>query len=210
MAVSTDQVRHIVLDIAAMIEANRAYLSDLDPAIGDGDHGFNLDRGFQAVKAKLAAAPGADIGEVVKTVAMALISHVGGASGPLYGTLFLKIGTLAAGKTELDLPAFVPLLKAGIEGVQQRGKASLGEKTMLDVLIPVAAQLETDAAAGVDGKAAFAKAAVLAREKMEATKPVMATKGRAAYLGERSIGHIDPGATSSCLMIETIAAALAK
>ena len=208
MSINTDKVRSIIGDIAGAIGEQKQHLSDLDQAIGDGDHGFNMARGFDAVMQKLAAAPGADIGEVLKTTAMALISNVGGASGPLYGTLFLKAAGLAKGLSELDLAGFIPLLKEGILGVQARGKAELGEKTMLDVLLPVLGSLENDSAAGISGKAAFANAEKLAAECVEKTKDIIAKKGRASYLGERSIGHIDPGAESSRLMISVISKAL--
>lgn len=209
MSVNTDKVRSIIGDIAKVIEEQKQFLSDLDQAIGDGDHGFNMARGFTVVMQKLQDAPGADIGEVLKTVAMALISNVGGASGPLYGTLFLKASAAAKGLTEIDLPGFVPLLKEGILGVQARGKAELGDKTMIDVLLPALESLEKDSAAGLSGKEAFANAEKIAASCMEKTKDVLAKKGRASYLGERSIGHIDPGATSSYLMISVISKALA-
>ena len=207
MSVNTDKVRSIIGDIAAVIIEKKQYLSDLDQAIGDGDHGFNMARGFEAAMQKLKEAPGADIGEVLKTVAMALISNVGGASGPLYGTLFLKASGVAKGLSEIDLPGFIPVLKEGILGVQARGKAEPGEKTMIDVLIPVLESLEKDS--GLPAKEAFANAEKVAEECMQKTKDIIAKKGRASYLGERSIGHIDPGATSSYLMISTISKALA-
>jgi dihydroxyacetone kinase-like protein len=209
MPVNVDKVRSIVGDIAQVIEENKAHLSDLDQAIGDGDHGHNMARGFAAVTEKLAAAPGANPGEVLKTVAMTLISTVGGASGPLYGTLFLKMSTALGTASEIGLPAFAAAFKAGVDGVQMRGKAVLGEKTMLDVLIPVGALLEKEAAAASSGKDAFAKDAALAADCCAKTKDVVATKGRASYLGERSRGHIDPGAASSTLMVEVVAKALA-
>jgi dihydroxyacetone kinase-like protein len=208
MSVSIDKVRSIIGDIAKMIGKQQHYLSDLDQAIGDGDHGFNMARGFDAVMLKLEATPGEDIGDVLKITAMALISNVGGASGPLYGTLFLRAAGKAKGLTEIDLAGFVLLLKEGVLGVQARGKAELGEKTMIDVLIPVLESLEKDSNAGLDGKQAFANAATLAAECMGKTKDILAKKGRASYLGERSIGHIDPGATSSCFIIQTISKAL--
>jgi dihydroxyacetone kinase-like protein len=209
MGINTDKVRSIIADIAKVIEEQKQYLSDLDQAIGDGDHGFNMARGFGAVMQKLNETPGADIGEVLKTVAMALISNVGGASGPLYGSLFLKASGAAKGLTEIDLAGFVPILKEGILAVQARGKAELGEKTMIDVLIPVLDSLEKDSAAGISGKEAFANAEKTAADCRDKTKDIIAKKGRASYLGERSIGHIDPGATSSHLMIATISKALA-
>ena len=210
MSVNTDKVRSIIGNIAAVIEEKKQYLSDLDQAIGDDDHGFNMARGFGVVTQKLNEAPGADIGEVLKTVAMTLISNVGGASGPLYGTLFLKASGAAKGMTEMDLAGFIPVLKDGILGVQARGKAVLGEKTMIDVLLPVLESLEKDCEAGLSGAEAFANAEKVAIASMEGTKDIIAKKGRASYLGERSIGHIDPGATSSCLMISTISKALAN
>jgi len=209
MSVNTDKVRAIIGDIAVVIEEKKQYLSDLDQAIGDGDHGFNMARGFGVVMQKLKDAPGADIGEVLKTVAMALISNVGGASGPLYGSLFLKASAAAKGMTEMDLAGFVPVLKEGILGVQARGKAELGEKTMIDVLLPALESFEKDSASGLSGAEAFANAEKIATACMENTKGIIAKKGRASYLGERSIGHIDPGAASSCLIISTISKALA-
>lgn len=203
--ITPEKTLAILAAIAKVIDQNKDYLSDLDQAIGDGDHGFNMARGFDAVMVKLQLLSPATIGEVFKTTAMALISNVGGASGPLYGTLFLKMAGAAADKTELDLAGFVLALKEGVKGVQDRGKAVLGEKTMLDVLIPVVELLEKEAAAGKDGKTALAAAAVLAEQCRDETKDKIATKGRASYLGERSKGHIDPGASSSCLMIQTIA-----
>ncbi|MCL2127582.1 MAG: dihydroxyacetone kinase subunit DhaL [Treponema sp.] len=209
MSVNTDKVRSIITDIAGVITENKQRLSDLDQAIGDGDHGFNMARGFDVAMQKLKDAPGADIGEVLKTVAMALISNVGGASGPLYGSLFLKASAAAKGMQEIDLAGFVPVFREGILGVQARGKAELGEKTMIDVLLPALDSLEKDSAAGLSGKEAFANAEKVAADCMEKTKDIIAKKGRASYLGERSIGHIDPGATSSYLMISTISKALA-
>ena len=208
MSINTDKVRSIIGDIAKMIEEQKQYLSDLDQAIGDGDHGFNMARGFEVAMQKLNENPGADIGEVLKTVAMALISNVGGAAGPLYGSFFLKAAGVAKGLTEIDVAGFVPVFKEGVLGVQARGKAELGEKTMIDVMLPVLESLEKDA--GLSGKEAFANAEKVAAEAKEKTKDIIAKKGRASYLGERSIGHIDPGATSSYLMISVINKALSQ
>lgn len=208
MSITSKEVRHILLDIAATIELHKQELTDLDAAIGDGDHGHNMARGFEAAKAKIAQDESADAEALLKATAMALISNVGGASGPLYGTLFLKGSAVAKGKAELTLSDLALFLKTGIEGVQMRGKASYGEKTMLDVLIPVQQSIQADAEASVSAAPALEKAAKLARECAEKTKDTLATKGRASYLGERSIGHIDPGAMSSCLMIETLAASV--
>jgi dihydroxyacetone kinase-like protein len=208
MSVNTEKAVGIIGGVAKAIEENKQYLSDLDQAIGDGDHGFNMARGFEAVMQKLGAAPPADIGALLKTTAMAVISNVGGASGPLYGSFFLKMAAAVGAKTEIDLAGFAAAFKEGVIAVQQRGKAQLGEKTMLDVLIPVSEALEKDAAAGTDCKQAIDGAVALAEKCRDDTKDKIATKGRAAYLGERSRGHIDPGATSSCLILKTLAEAL--
>ena len=206
MSYSKEQVRGLLLKLADMIDENKQMLTDLDAAIGDGDHGHNMARGFDAARVKLAQGPAEQDAEaMLKATAMALISNVGGAAGPLYGTLFLKGAATVKGKEELGLPDLADFLKAGIEGVQLRGKAILGEKTMLDVLIPVQAAIAADAEAGEPAVQSLEKAAALARACAEKTKEIVATKGRASYLGERSIGHIDPGAMSSCLMIEKLA-----
>jgi dihydroxyacetone kinase-like protein len=189
--------------IAADIESNKEYLTELDTAIGDADHGINLSRGFAAVIAKLDdefAKPG----DVLKITAMTLISTVGGASGPLYGTLFLRMAG-ALTETEVSLPDFCAALDVGIEGVKARGKSTKGEKTLLDVLIPVLDSLKTSANDSIDPKEAFEKAVEVAHEGCEYTKSIVATKGRASYLGERSLGHIDPGCMSSYLMVKATA-----
>ena len=189
--------------IAKDIEENKEYLTELDTAIGDADHGINMSRGFNAVLQKLSG-PFSVPGDVLKAMAMTLISTVGGASGPLYGTLFLKMsGSLK--KDEITLPDFCEALNLGIEGVKARGRSTKGEKTMLDVLIPVLESLKESEAAGISSREAFDRAVKVAEESCEYTKSIMATKGRASYLGERSIGHIDPGCMSSCIMIKTAA-----
>lgn len=191
--------------IAKDIEANKEYLTELDTAIGDADHGINLTRGFAAVLPKLEG-DFTVVSDVFKTTAMTLISTVGGASGPLYGTLFLKMaGSEAMTKAEIDLADFCTGLEAGIEGVKARGKSSKGEKTMLDVLIPVLDSLKTSANSGTSAKDAFNEAVSAAKEGCEYTKTIIATKGRASYLGERSLGHIDPGSMSSYLMVKAAA-----
>jgi dihydroxyacetone kinase-like protein len=204
MSINTDKVRTIIKEIAKVIEEQKEYLSDLDRAIGDGDHGYNLARGFETVVQKLNETPGSNIGEVLKTVAMSLISNVGGASGALYGTMFLKASVTAKDISEIDLAKFVLMLNEGVAGIQVRGKAVFGEKTMLDVLIPVLEFLKNESSNNIPAKEAFEKAEKLAAESLEKTKDIIATKGRASYLGERSIGHIDPGAASSYFMILTI------
>jgi phosphoenolpyruvate---glycerone phosphotransferase subunit DhaL len=191
---------------ASRLHDQRTYLTDLDAAIGDADHGANMDRGFTAVMAKLQAegAP-ADVGAILKTVGATLVSTVGGASGPLYGTAFLRAGMALAGKTALAPGDIEEGLQAALEGIKARGKAQRGEKTMIDALEPAVQAYSAALAAGQDTKAALAAAADAAEEGMRATIPLLATKGRASYLGERSIGHQDPGATSSALLLRAAA-----
>jgi phosphoenolpyruvate---glycerone phosphotransferase subunit DhaL len=191
---------------AAEVAENRAYLTRLDGDIGDGDHGTNMDRGMKKVLERLEATDGDDIGASLKAVGMALVSSVGGAAGPLYGTLFMQMGQAAAGKSELDLAGFTEALDAGVQGVIKRGKAERGDKTMLDALGPALDALKEEG--GDDVAGALSRAADAAREGMEATVPLVARKGRASYLGERSAGHQDPGATSSHLLLKTAAEAV--
>jgi len=188
---------------AATIAENKTYLTELDSAIGDADHGINMDRGMQAALGKLEGIAGDDVGALFKTIGMALVSTVGGASGPLYGTLFLQLGTATAGKKEIASDDWIAALKAAIQGVQARGKAERGDKTMLDALMPALEALERDA--GGSFADALRASANAAEEGMRATIPLVARKGRASYLGERSAGHQDPGATSSYLLLKAAA-----
>ncbi len=188
-----------------VLAENKEYLTELDAAIGDADHGINMDRGFGAVEKKLDGVAEKDIGTILKTVGMTLVSTVGGAGGPLYGTFFLKAGMTLSGKNELSAEDMVAALNAAIEGVKMRGKATTGEKTMLDALVPALEAMQKTIADGGDIHAALEAATAAAEEGMKATIPMLATKGRASYLGERSIGHQDPGATSSWLMLKTAA-----
>jgi len=206
---------------AVAVAQNRAYLTDLDAAIGDADHGSNMDRGMQAVVGKLdelgepggAGEPGepsqGDIGALLKTVGMTLVSTVGGAAGPLYGTLFLQMGSAAGQAAELSPAQWAVVLGAGVKGVQARGKAELEDKTMVDALLPAAEALSAAAASGLSLADALRRAAEAAERGMKATIPLVARKGRASYLGERSAGHQDPGATSSWLLMEAAVEALA-
>ena len=207
MTITHDAVEDWMKRFAAEVAENRAYLTKLDGAIGDGDHGTNMDRGMKKALEKLKAADSDDIGASLKTVGMALVSSVGGAAGPLYGTLFLQMGQATAGKSELDLAGFTDALDAGIQGVIKRGKAEPGDKTMLDALGPALESLRNDGDDD-DVAGALSRAAEAAREGMEATVPLVARKGRASYLGERSAGHQDPGATSSHLLLRTVAEAV--
>lgn len=190
---------------AARLHEQRAYLTDLDAAIGDADHGVNMDRGFTAVMAKLQAeGTPTDVGAVLKTVGATLVSTVGGASGPLYGTAFLRAGMALAGKDALTAGDVETGLHAALEGIKARGKAHAGEKTMIDALEPAINAFSAALVDRDDVHAALTAAADAAEEGMRATIPLLATKGRASYLGERSIGHQDPGATSSALLLRTM------
>ena len=208
MAITHDAIEDWMKRFAAEVAENRTYLTKLDGAIGDGDHGTNMDRGMKKALERLEATDGDDIGASLKTVGMALVSSVGGAAGPLYGTLFMQMGQSAAGKSELDLAGFTDALDAGVQGVIKRGKAERGDKTMLDALGPALDALKQES--GDDVAGALDRAAEAAREGMEATIPLVARKGRASYLGERSAGHQDPGATSSHLLLKTAAEAVAS
>jgi dihydroxyacetone kinase-like protein len=205
MSASYEQVRDWVRRFAADVSERKIELTKLDQAIGDGDHGTNMDRGLRKAVEKLDALEGDDIGAALKAVGMALVSSVGGAGGPLYGTFFLQAGQSTAGRSELDTEGFAAAVRAGVEGVQSRGKAEPGDKTMVDALLPAADALD----GGGDLPAAAAKAADAAEDGMRATTPLVARKGRASYLGERSAGHQDPGATSSALMMRAAAQAFA-
>jgi phosphoenolpyruvate---glycerone phosphotransferase subunit DhaL len=201
-----DAVRSWMERFAAEVAENRSYLTKLDGAIGDGDHGTNMDRGMKKALERMQATDGDDIGASLKAVGMALVSSVGGAAGPLYGTFFMQMGQATAGKAELDLPAFTDAFDAGIQGVIKRGKAEPGDKTMLDALKPALEALRD--ADGDDVAAALGRAAQAAHDGMESTVPMVARKGRASYLGERSAGHQDPGATSSHLLLKSAAEAV--
>ena len=193
---------------AATAAANKVYLTELDSAIGDADHGINMNRGMQAVLGKIdGIGETDDIGALLKTVGMTLVSTVGGAGGPLYGTLFLQMGTSAAGKSELSPDDWAAALAAGVTGVQSRGKAELGDKTMIDALAPAVAALQAALADGSTFDDALRRSAEAAEGGMKATIPLVARKGRASYLGERSAGHQDPGATSSWLLVSGAAEA---
>ena len=204
-SLDTKQMAAIIEGMAKKIEAEKDYLTQLDNEIGDGDHGINLARGFEAVEKKLPSLAGGDIGALLKGVGMQLVSTVGGASGPLYGTAFMKAGMACKGLTELDGPAFVKAMEAAVDGIKMRGKATEGEKTMLDALCPALKVMQDEVAAGKSLKEALQDAAAAAEKGVEYTKTIIATKGRASYLGERSLGHQDPGATSSLYLLQVLA-----
>jgi dihydroxyacetone kinase-like protein len=200
-----DDVVAWIRSFAAVVAEQKDYLTELDSAIGDADHGINMDRGMQAVLGKLDAQPGGDVGALFKTVGMTLVSTVGGAGGPLYGTLFLQLGVATAGKAEITQEDWAAALAAAVSGVQARGKAEPGDKTMVDALIPARDGFAAAVADGASLQDALRQAAAAAEDGMKATIPWVARKGRASYLGERSAGHQDPGATSSYLLMQTAA-----
>ncbi len=191
---------------ATVFAEQRTALTQLDADIGDGDHGENLTRGFNAVLAKLPGWGGHDPATLFKNVAMTLISTVGGASGPLYGSFFLDASKAAAGHAEIGLAEWTKIFEAGVRGVQNRGKAAVGDKTMLDALTPALEVLQRTAGRG-ELVAVLRRSADAAGRGAESTGPMFARKGRASYLGERSAGHLDPGAVSSHLLLSALAAA---
>jgi dihydroxyacetone kinase-like protein len=202
--VNRDTVLDWMRRFAGEMEEHRAELVRLDTAIGDGDHGTNMDRGMRKALERLDSADEADAGAVLKTVAMALVSTVGGAAGPLYGTLFLQMGGALAGRDEVDLPGYVEAWRKALQGVQTRGKAEPGDKTMVDALVPAVEAMER----APDLDTALREAVDAAERGMRATVPLVARKGRASYLGERSKGHQDPGATSTYYLYRSAAEAL--
>ncbi|SER98146.1 dihydroxyacetone kinase, C-terminal domain [Propionibacterium cyclohexanicum] len=204
---SLEKISAWLQEYARVIGEHEAELTDLDREIGDGDHGSNMVRGMRAVAGLDLAAFG-DAASYLKKTGMTLVSTVGGAAGPLYGTLFLRMaGQLGSGDA-LDTAAFAGALKAGVEGVTQRGKSAVGDKTMVDALVPAVECLEEQASRGAELAAALPEAAKAADAGREATAALVARRGRASYLGERSVGHIDPGAASAALLIESAARTL--
>jgi dihydroxyacetone kinase-like protein len=205
MSITRDDTLNWVKAIVSVIGENSTYLTQLDAAIGDADHGANMDRGFKAVMKKMPEISDKDIGTIFKTIGMTLISTVGGAGGPLYGTFFLQVGLKTAGKMELNLTDWTEALEAALNGVIMRGKAELGDKTMVDALTPAVAVLKQSIPESQPINKALELSAEAARNGMEGTIPLVARKGRASYLGERSAGHQDPGATSSFLILKAAA-----
>lgn len=202
--INNKKLVQIIDHISDKVMENKMLLNDLDTAIGDGDHGINMARGFSQVKEKLETLENEDISSILNNVAMTLISVVGGASGPLYGTAFMKMAALVKGKDEINSEDFLDMLKASIEGIKMRGKAERGEKTMLDALIPACEAYETALNSDLSCTQAFIQICAGANDGVEYTKTIKATKGRASYLGDRSLGHADPGATSTALILEAI------
>jgi dihydroxyacetone kinase-like protein len=191
---------------AAVIADNADLLTELDSAIGDGDHGANMTRGFKAIAAEGAELAGLAPGAALQKAGMTLVMKVGGASGPLYGSLLMGMGKAAGAAAEVAPALLAAMLGEGVDMVKRRGKSTTGEKTMLDVLVPVHGALAEGVAEGLAGAALAARLVATAEAGLEATRELQATKGRASYLGERSIGHLDPGAMSSCLLIKELCA----
>jgi dihydroxyacetone kinase-like protein len=196
---------HWLERVADVLHENASYLTQLDSSIGDADHGANMDRGFKAVRDKFPGMASMDISTQLKTVGMTLVSTVGGASGPLYGTAFLRASAAAGGKPDLSSADIVALLEAFLGGIVARGRAQPGEKTMVDALTPALAAAKQALQENLPPKELATRASQAAEEGMKATIPLLATKGRASYLGERSRGHQDPGATSSWLILRSLA-----
>jgi dihydroxyacetone kinase-like protein len=207
--VSLERLLAWLAALAAVFAQAREELTALDAAIGDADHGINMDRGFAAVAADLAANPPADIASALKSAALTLMRTVGGAAGPLYGTFFLRASSACVGLRELAPAEWVAAFRQGVEGVRQRGKAGPGDKTMLDALLPAGQAMQEALAQGADLPEILRRAERDAQAGMAATIPLQARKGRASYLGERSVGHQDPGATSAHLLVRAAAAHLA-
>jgi dihydroxyacetone kinase-like protein len=198
---------HVVLwlkSLAAVMAENKAFLTELDSAIGDADHGVNMDRGFAKVLEKLPSFEDKDVGAILKETGMTLLSSVGGASGPLYGTFFMKAGMALAGKRELGAEDLLVLFETGTSGIVARGRPEAGDKTMYDVWLPVVEAMRARTEEGGDLAACLDACVEAAAAGVAATIPLKARKGRASYLGERSIGHQDPGATSSWLILKAL------
>jgi len=204
MQIESDCVLKFLEVVAARIKEQRDYLTELDAAIGDADHGVNLDRGFSAVMGKLPALSGRDIGSILRTAGMTLVSTVGGASGPLYGTAFIRASAVAADRFQLSPCELACVLEAALQGVETRGKATRGEKTMIDAIAPFVETLKAGVEADEELLVVLRRAVAACEEGMRDTIPMLATRGRASYLGERSIGHQDPGATSAYLMARAL------
>jgi len=206
---SFDQVNLVVRTIAQTAVDNEKYFGDLDAVVGDGDFGYSMARGFEQVLAGFDDFDRSDVGTFLKRVAVTITGRIGGTSGPIWGTAFLRAGAVAAGKTALEPADVVAMLRAAVEGIMQRGQAELGDKTLLDALVPATDALERELDAGSGSTAAIQAASTAAREAAEATKDMVARRGRAAYTGVRSRGSVDAGATAVAVMLERISAAWA-
>ncbi|MCQ2440879.1 MAG: dihydroxyacetone kinase subunit L [Clostridia bacterium] len=205
---NTKTILEILVKMHQKIEEEKDFLTELDNAIADGDHGINMAKGFAVVESKLSQLQEQSIGAVLKTVGMTLVSAVGGSAGPLYGTAFMKAGMVMADKSIMDMNDFLACMKAAVDGVMMRGRSVQGEKTMLDAMIPALNAMEKANSEDLPAKAVVEAGVKAARNGVEYTKTIPATKGRASYIGERSIGHQDPGATSFTYLLDVVAKAL--
>lgn len=203
MSMTKAQILQWLKNCKQIMDIQRDYLTQLDTDIGDGDHGLNMQRGFSKALEKVATVSDKDISTILKTVGMTLLSQVGGASGPLYGTLFIKGSQSVVGKEEISAEELITVLKNGVDGIVARGRAELGDKTMCDVWLPVLAELNA-ADKSQPLTQLLENAVQKAEESLVATIPMVAKKGRASYLGERSAGHQDPGATSSTYLLKAL------
>ncbi len=201
---TSEQIVRWLQTVSTLMEEKKDYLTQLDADIGDGDHGINMDRGFKKVASRLTSIQNEDIGRIMHETGMTLVSSVGGASGPLYGTFFIKAAAAASEKKHLTLAELTALLQDGLSGVMDRGRAVRGDKTMVDALAPAVDTLQRAVQNKSGTKEALAEALLSAEEGMKSTIPMIAQKGRASYLGARSIGHQDPGATSSYLILKAL------
>ena len=199
--VATAALDRWVRSFALLVAENKDLLTDLDAAIGDGDHGANMDRGMRAVLVALDDTPPVTASALFNKVGMTLVSTVGGASGPLFGTFFLRAGGSSGDTAEISLAQLAAALRAGLDGIVARGKAEAGDKTMYDALAPAVEALDSAVSEGMDKADAVKLASVAAESGRDATTPMLARKGRASYLGERSVGHQDPGATTVALLM---------
>ncbi|WP_193015982.1 dihydroxyacetone kinase subunit DhaL [Proteus sp. FME41] len=205
MALTDTQIIVWLQQCALLFEQNSDYLTDLDREIGDADHGLNMNRGFRKVQEKLPEFEGQDIGSILKNTGMTLLSNIGGASGPLFGTFFIRAAKPTASLQNLELNQLVEMVTEGVDGIVSRGKAEPNDKTMCDVWWPVVESLKNANEKNLSIKEAITQALSVAEKAAEDTLPMQARKGRASYLGERSIGHKDPGSASVVLMIQALA-----
>ncbi len=206
--VTVEKLKRWLTEFTRLVAENKEHLTQLDAAIGDADHGINMDRGMQAVVGEIGCVEFVDVSALFKKVGMTLVAIVGGASGPLYGTFFLRFGTSSGEVVSLSATGLATALRAGLEGVVARGKPELGDKTMLDSMSPAMDALDAAIDSGQELPVALATALAAAEAGRDSTIPMLARKGRASYLGERSVGHQDPGATSTALLFEAAASTL--
>jgi phosphoenolpyruvate---glycerone phosphotransferase subunit DhaL len=201
---SIETAKHVVRIIAQTAVDNEKYFCDLDAVVGDGDFGYSLARGFEKLLEDWDTLDDTNVGTFLKKSSVIITSRIGGTSGPIWGTAFLRAGIVAGDKQEITGADVIAMLRSGIEGIKKRGQTDLGDKTLLDALVPATDKLEQAINAGEDAPAALGDAAVMARESAEATKTLLAKRGRASYSGERSIGTLDAGAVAIAVMFEQV------